>query len=247
MGPAVVACLMIALTHAPLGIEVVRRGIIFIDIAVAQIAGLGVILAKIMFHDPSLYIVQGVALFLAILAGIFFYKMENLARENLEAVIGVSFVLAASTVLLVLSGSTQAGEDLTHLLGGQVLFVTWEQVLSHSFVYLCVLLLWFFYPACRSGLSFYIIFAFALTSSVQLVGVYLVFSSLILPALAALNSQRPHIIAWSCGISAVLLGMAVSILIDYPSGPIMVVSFVLVALSFVTGKTLLTRTTTREG
>ena len=103
-----VACLMIALTHAPLGIEVVRRGIIFIDIAVAQIAGLGVILAKIMFHDPSLYIVQGVALFLAILAGIFFYKMENLARENLEAVIGVSFVLAASTVLLVLSGSTQA-------------------------------------------------------------------------------------------------------------------------------------------
>ena len=247
MGPAAVACLMIALTHAPLGIEVVRRGIIFIDIAVAQIAGLGVILAKIMFHDPSLYIVQGVALSLAILAGIFFYKMETIVRDNLEAVIGVSFVLAASVLLLVLSGSTQAGEDLTHLLGGQVLFVTWEMVLSHGAIYLCILVLWFFYPVCRTGLSFYMIFAFALTSSVQLIGVYLVFSSLILPALAALNTQRPHIVAWSCGISSVLLGMAVSILIDYPSGPIMVVSFVLVALSFVTGKTLLTRTTTREG
>ena len=245
MGPAVVVCLMIALTHAPLGIEVLRRGIIFIDIAVAQIAGLGVILAKIVFHDPSLYIVQGVALSLAILAGSFFYKMETIVQESLEAVIGVSFVLAASIVLLVLSGSTQAGEDLTHLLGGQVLFVTWDMVLSHSVIYLCILVLWFFYPVCRSGFSFYLIFAFALTSSVQLVGVYLVFSSLILPALAALNTQRPHIVAWSCGVSSVLLGMVVSILIDYPSGPIMVVSFVLVALSFITGRTLLTRTTTR--
>lgn len=239
MGPALAACLMIALTHAPLGIEVVRRGIIFIDLAIAQIAALGIVIANIIFHDPSVYAVQGLALLLAILAGTFFYKMETVVRDNLEAVIGVSFVLAASLVLLVLSGSTQAGEDLTHLLGGQVLFVTWEQVLSHSFVYLCVLFLWFFYPACRSGLSFYVVFAFALTSSVQLVGVYLVFSSLILPALAALNTQRPYIVAWSCGISSVLLGMAVSILIDYPSGPIMVVSFVLVALSFVAGRILL--------
>ena len=93
---------MIALTHAPLGIEVVRRGIIFIDLAIAQIAALGIVIANIIFHDPSVYAVQGLALLLAILAGTFFYKMETVDRDNLEALIGVSFVLAASLVLLVL-------------------------------------------------------------------------------------------------------------------------------------------------
>ncbi|MDG2302623.1 MAG: metal ABC transporter permease, partial [Gammaproteobacteria bacterium] len=104
---------MIALTHAPLGIEVVRRGIIFIDLAIAQIAGLGVIVAEIIFDDPSALIVQAIALSLAVIAGVFFHKMETVARDNLEAIIGVSFVLAASTVLLVLAGSTHGGEDLT--------------------------------------------------------------------------------------------------------------------------------------
>ena len=243
MGPALVAGLMIALTHAPLGIEVVRRGIIFIDLAIAQIAGLGVIVAEIIFEDPSALIVQAIALSLAVIAGVFFHKMETVARDNLEAIIGVSFVLAASTVLLVLAGSTHGGEDLTHLLGGQVLFVTWEHVLAHGFIYLSILAIWFSYPKIRTGIGFYLIFALALTSSVQLVGVYLVFSSLILPALAALGTRRPHVVAWSCGMTSVLLGMAFSIFIDYPSGPVMVVSFVLVTIAFVTSRRFFIRKT----
>ena len=92
-------------------------------------------------------------------------------------------------------------------------------------------------------MDFYLIFALALTSSVQLVGVYLVFSSLILPALAALGTRRPHVVAWICGITSVLLGMAFSIVIDYPSGPVMVVSFVLVTIAFVTGRRFFIRKT----
>ena len=131
MGPALFACLMIALTHAPLGIEVVKRGIIFIDLAIAQIAGLGIIISSILFDEPSALVVQSVALLLAVIAGSFFHKMESVAKDNLEAIIGVSFVLAASVILLVLAGSTHGGEDLTHLLGGQVLFVTWDHVVGH--------------------------------------------------------------------------------------------------------------------
>ena len=239
VGPALVAGLMIALTHAPLGIEVVRRGIIFIDLAIAQIAGLGMIVAAIIFEEPSAVLVQFVALTLAVLAGLFFHKMESVARDNLEAIIGVSFVLAASMVLLVLANSTHGGEDLTHLLGGQVLFVTWQHVLSHSLIYVFILTLWFSFPKVRTGIAFYLIFALALTSSVQLVGVYLVFSSLILPALAAYNTARPHLVAWACGVLSVLTGMLVSIAIDYPSGPVMVVSFVLMTVLFVSGRKLL--------
>lgn len=243
MGPALVAGLMIALTHAPLGIEVVRRGIIFIDLAIAQIAGLGVIVSEIIFDAPSAFVVQAVALSLAVVAGVFFHKMETIARDNLEAIIGVSFVLAASTVLLVLAGSTHGGEDLTHLLGGQVLFITWDHVLAHGFIYFAILVVWFFWPKVRTGIGFYLIFALALTSSVQLVGVYLVFSSLILPALAALKAKSPHLVAWSCGTLSVLIGMIFSILIDYPSGPVMVVSFVLVTIAFVSGKRFFIRKT----
>ena len=78
VGPALAAGLMIALTHAPLGIEVVRRGIIFIDLAIAQIAGLGMIVAEIIFDEPSVFSVQAIALSLAVLAGIFFHKMVSL-------------------------------------------------------------------------------------------------------------------------------------------------------------------------
>ena len=77
VGPALAVGLMIALTHAPLGIEVLKRGIIFIDLAVAQIAGLGLIAAAIFLDEPSFLMTQGIALTCAILAGLFFCKIER--------------------------------------------------------------------------------------------------------------------------------------------------------------------------
>ena len=94
VGPALVAGLMIALTHAPLGIEVLKRGIIFIDLAVAQIAGLGLVAAGTLLHEPGAWVMQAIALACAVLAGLFFRKLEKAIPQQLEAVIGVSFVLA---------------------------------------------------------------------------------------------------------------------------------------------------------
>jgi zinc/manganese transport system permease protein len=231
VGPALVAGLMIALTHAPLGLEVLKRGIIFIDLAVAQIAGLGLVMSGVFLHEPSAWQIQAVALIFAILAGLFFRLIETIMPKQLEAIIGCSFVLSASLALLLLADHPHGGEEIQHLLSGQILFVTWQDVLKHAPVYATILALWFIKPSVRKGIGFYLIFAMAITSSVQLVGVYVVFASLILPALAAINSKHKHIAAWMCGISSVLLGILCATIFDTLAGPVIVISYVLVALS----------------
>ncbi len=225
VGPALVAGLMIALTHAPLGIEVLRRGIIFIDLAVAQIAGLGLVVGNMFIHDPSPWLVQFIALVCAIAAGLFFRKVEKAMPERQEAIIGCAFVLAASLALLLLADHPHGGEEVKHLLSGQMLFVTWTDVLKHAPIYSLILLVWFSRPTVRSNIGFYLLFALAITSSVQLVGVYVVFASLILPALAAVGVKQPHVTAWLCGVAAVLSGIAFAVAFDMPAGPIIILSY----------------------
>lgn len=226
VGPALAAGLMIALTHAPLGIEVLRRGIIFIDLAIAQIAGLGIVAASLYLHEPGWWVIQGAALGCAFLAALFFQKMERIMPEQHEAVIGSSFVLAASLALLLLSDHPHGGEEIQHLLSGQILFVTWRDVLAHAPVYMAILAALFVWrDRIRDGILFYIIFAVAITSSVQLVGVYVVFASLIMPALAVINLTRKYLSAWLCGLLSVFAGIFVSAWTDLPAGPVVVVSF----------------------
>ena len=225
VGPAIVAGLMIAFTHAPLGIEVLRRGIIFIDLAVAQIAGLGLVVGNMLIHDPSPWLIQFIALGCAVSAGLFFRKVETAMPERQEAIIGCSFILAASLALLLLADHPHGGEEVKHLLSGQMLFVTWTDVAKHAPVYALILLAWFSKPEVRSNMGFYLLFALAITSSVQLVGVYVVFASLILPALAAVRVKQPYLTAWFCGVAAVLSGIALAVALDMPAGPVIILSY----------------------
>lgn len=238
VAPALAAGLMIALTHAPLGIEVLKRGIIFIDLAVAQIAGLGLVVANTFFHAPSSWLIQAIALASAVLSGLFFHKIEKIMPAQQEAIIGVSFILAASLAILLLADHPHGGEEIRHLLSGQMLFVTWEDILTHLPIYAGILVMWFLRPTIRSGIGFYLLFALLITSSVQLVGVYVVFASLILPALAAVKSNHPHKVAWLCGIVSVGGGIIIVMLSDIPAGPVIVVSYVLVSGVFAFGKKL---------
>jgi zinc/manganese transport system permease protein len=230
VGPAVAAGLMIALTHAPLGIEVLRRGIIFIDLAVAQIAGLGLVVGNMIIHDPSPWLIQFIALGCAVAAGLFFRKVETAMPERQEAIIGCTFVLAASLALLLLADHPHGGDEVKHLLSGQMLFVTWTDVAKHAPIYALILLVWFSKPQVRRNMGFYLLFALAITSSVQLVGVYVVFASLILPALAAVHVKRPYLTAWLCGVAAVLSGIAFAVAFDMPAGPIIILSYTATAL-----------------
>ena len=175
---------------------------------------------------------QIVALMFAVIAAFFFKMIENRIKSQQEAIIGVSFVLAASLAILLLADHPTGGEEIRHLLSGQMLFITWPDVFLHLPIYILILVLWFL-PINLNGIGFYILFSLAITSSVQLVGVYVVFASLILPALTALKKTRPYKIAWISGLISVLLGILCSVIFDLPAGPILVVSYVIVTILIV--------------
>ncbi len=231
MGPALAVGLMIAVLHAPLGMEVLRRGIVFIDLAIAQIAGLYVVLANLLLHEPPWAVVQLAALFSAVCAALYFRWVEKAMPREQEAVIGATFIVAASAMLLVLADQPHGGEEIQHVLVGQVLFADWRTVLSFAPVYLVGTLLWFLVPLVRHGLAFFLLFGIIVTASVQLVGVYVVFASLILPALAV-NEMQPARPVWAIALAmtGIILGLGMSMIADLPTGPTLVFSLAIVAL-----------------
>ena len=233
IGPALLICSMIVLTHVPLGIEVLKRGIIFIDLAIAQVAGLGLIATNFFFYEPHPLLPQLIALTCAILAGLFFHKIEIKIPKQQEAIIGVTFILAASIAILLLANHPSGGEEIRHLLSGQILFVTWQDVAKHTPIYILILAIWFFKKEYRNNIGFYLLFALAVTSSVQLVGIYVVFASLILPALAVINTRNPYKLGWLCGFMSVIAGIFLAIFFDAPAGPLIVISYVLTTIIFV--------------
>lgn len=234
LGPALVIGLFVALTHAPLGLEVLKRGIIFIDLAVAQIAALGFVLAQTQFHEASIWLTQGLALSFALAAGMIFRLVEARLPDYQEAIIGCSYVVAASLAVLLLSQQARGAEDIQNLLSGQMLLKWWDDVLLHAPIYLVITGLWLRFPRLHQGVAFYAIFAVAITSSVQLVGVYVVFASLILPALAAVNAKRPLLVAWLSGLGAVVLGIFIADICQFSAGPTIVVCNALLAIILTT-------------
>lgn len=232
LAPAFAAGLIVLLSHVPLGREVLSRGIIFIDLAIAQLAGLGIILASALGFDTHGWELQGIALLSALAGAALFGAMERRAGKHQEALIGITFVLAASAAILLLANNPHGGEHLKDLLVGQILWVEWSQLhlplLVGSAVFLCSWLA----PDRLRGKSFYFVFAIAITLSVQLVGVYLVFASLILPALSFIQLKtRPALLGGLLlGSAAYAMGLALSAWSDLPSGAVIVCVLALVAL-----------------
>jgi zinc/manganese transport system permease protein len=224
LGPGFLAGLVVLATHVPLGREVLRRGIIFIDLAVAQTAALGAIAATVAGWDPHGFGAQAAAVSAALLAGMFLTWTESRFGDAQEAIIGVLFVLAATGGILVLASHPQGGEELRDLLTGQILWVDVSRLWPAGLVSIIVLSLWFSVRSRLGRGGFYVLFAFMVTSSVQLVGVYLVFASLILPALAArgLGPVRGLWTGYVVGTVGYGLGLLVSSVWDLPTGPIIV-------------------------
>ena len=222
--PAMAAGVVVLSTHVPLGREVLRRGIIFIDLAIAQIAGLGVIAATQVVEDSSAWIIQLSAVMSALMGAALFNWIEKYWPEIQEALIGVFFVLAATASLLLLANDPHAGENLKELLVGQIRWVSWSQLILPAVLSVIILSIWWISPSSRTSWLFYILFALAITASVQLVGVYLVFASLIIPALATYHqsSKKTMIFAYSVGVTGYALGLVGSSLFDLPSGSMIV-------------------------
>ena len=239
--PAFCAGLLILLSHIPLGREVLKRGIIFIDLAVAQIAGLGVITAALLGWTTHGWEVQLLAVGSALAGAALLNTMEKYWPTTQEALIGICFVLAATGSILLLSGNPHGGESLKDLLVGQILWITWQQVALLALVTLAIGGIWLFFRQRKNASLFYILFAIAITSSVQLVGVYLVFASLIIPALAAIrHTGKPGLaVAYATGSGGYALGLLLSLWFDLPAGAIIVWAIAACALFVGIGSYLL--------
>jgi zinc/manganese transport system permease protein len=224
IGPAIVAGLLVLSTHVPLGQVVLKRGIIFIDLAIAQVAALGVIAAGAMGWEENIYAVQIAAVGAALLAAAGLNWTEKYWPDIQEALIGNLFVLAATGSILLLAENPHGGEYLKDILVGQILWTTWHMLIPIAILYAVLLAVWFTSSEKIGRAGFYVTFAFAITAAVQIVGVYLVFASLILPALATrrLHGKARLMAGYSIGGLSFIAGITLSALLDLPTGAVVV-------------------------
>ena len=263
------ASLILTGIHAYLGVHVVERGVIFVDLSLAQIAALGSTIALLLPftdgdpHGPWTYWIS--LLFTFIGAAIFSTIRSKKARIPQEAIIGISYAVASAAAILAMSKATSESEHLKDMLVGNILAVSWPEVGKTALLYAAVGLFHYIFrkqflaisidhdAAEASGLNvklwdflFYASFGFVVTSSVAIAGVLLVFCYLIVPSVAAmLYSQKIGVrlaIGWSMGTIVSALGIYLSVRLDLPTGACMVCTFGLVLILMAMAKPLIVRT-----
>ena len=234
LGPAFAAGILVLMTHVPLGREVIQRGIIFIDLAIAQFAGLGIIFAVTLGVEPHGLIIQLIAFVSALIGALALGFAEKWLGQYQEALIGIAFSLAATGSILLLANNPQGSEHLKDLLVGQILWVEWHQLISPLLAALLIVSLWLWKRNVFRGKIFYVLFAIAITLSVQQVGIYLVFASLIIPALVTVKfADKPALLfAFAVGVAGYLTGLIASAVLDLPSGAMIVWCLALCAFLF---------------
>lgn len=243
------ACLVLTGIHCYLGLHVVTRGVIFVDLALAQIAAFGAILTLLFGYELSssqAYIVS--LLFTFVGAGIF--ALSRLREKVIpqEAIIGIVYAVFSAAAILVLDRAPHGHEALQNMLVGSILYVNWLSVIKMFLIYLAVGVFHYIFrqkfllisqnvsEARRKGISivfwdflFYITFGFVVTSSVKIAGVLLVFSYLIVPAVCAMllakSITQRLILGWIIGFLVSVFGLFFSVKLDLPTGASVVTCF----------------------
>jgi zinc/manganese transport system permease protein len=230
--PALIAGLLVVLSHVPLGQQVLARGIVFIDLAIAQVAGLGVIAAHVFGLRAGGWTTQVAAAAAALGGALLLTWTERKRSEAQEALIGVLFVLASTAQILILANDPHGGEDLKDLLAGQILWVTPQQLVHAAILTAIFLVAWFRYRTHVGRVGFYVLFALVVTVSVQLVGVYLVFTSLIVPAVATYRYpvHRQLALGYALAVASYVVGLVLSAVFDLPSSPVIVWAMAVIGL-----------------
>ncbi len=187
-----------------------------------------------MDWDPQGFEVQLAAVSAALLVATVLHWTEKRWPRIQEPLIGIVFILAATGGILLLAGNPHGSEHLKELLVGQILWQTWSSLLPIAILSAVVLAIWFALHSRSGALTFYLAFAVVVTASVQIVGIYLVFASLIIPALATTGLKKGNRIFFGYLIGAVsyFIGIAVSVVADLPTGAVIVWSMAGVALLF---------------
>ena len=233
--PAMLAGLLVLATHVPLGQMVLARGIVFIDIAIAQVAALGVVAGHALLGGETQGLAaQACAAAAALLAAGFLAWTERRAGTSQEAIIGVVYVVAASAQIVLLGFDAHGAEHLKDLLVGQILWVAPRDLLPIAALYALVLFALRWGDLTRRRLFFYAVFAVTITASVQLVGVLLVFASLIVPALAArrlTTKTGRFIVGYVTGALGYIFGLSISFITDAPTGATIVCTLAATAVA----------------
>jgi zinc/manganese transport system permease protein len=243
-------CVVLILIHAYFGIHVLERGIIFVDLSLAQFISLGTALALFLGHGTQGRYVYS-AIF-AVLGALILSLSRRISRVvNIEAFIGVLYIFSLGASILVLDRSPHGLEELKEILNGNILWLNGQDVFLASCLYAVVGLFHFafrkrFFALTYEGrynfaweFLFFLSFACVLVSSVHLAGILQVFSFLVIPALTGrLFSRKPArilVAGWLIGITVSIFGIAFSYAFDFPTGPVMVsaVSLVFFALMMV--------------
>ncbi len=264
------ASLIIAGIHAYLGVHVVERGVIFVDLSLAQIAAFGAAMALFLPftggdpHGAGVYWI-GVA-FTLLGAAIFSTVRGQRARIPQEAIIGISYAVASAATILAMSKATAESEHLKDMLVGNILAVSWSEVLNTAAIYLVIGVFHYVFRKRFLGISmnharaesevprirlwdflFYASFGFVVTRSVSIAGVLLVFCYLIVPSVAAmLYADRigPRLaIGWTMGTVVSALGVYLSLILDLPTGATIVCTFGLVLILMAIVRVMIPRKT----
>ena len=252
LAPAVAASLIIAGIHAYLGLHVVERGVIFVDLSLAQIASLGAAIAVWQGYESTDPAIGWMSLGFTLIGAVIFALVKgHAARVPQEAIIGITYAVASAAVILTLSKATGEAEHLRDMLVGNILSVQWPEVWTTAAIYLAIGVFHYIFrqrfleistdpsAARAKGVSvrfwdflFYMSFGFVVTRSVAIAGVLLVFCYLIVPSVGGmLFSGRigPRLaIAWVMGTVVSVLGMYLSVVFDLPTGATIVCTFGLV-------------------
>lgn len=237
--PAFLAGMLVLATHVPLGMKILARGVIFADLAVAQIAGMGVVIAGLAGYAEHPLLVQLIAASSALLGALLLTFIDRFSAKVREAGIGLLFILAASGSILLMSHDTHSGEHLKDLMVGQILWVSHAQLITAFFLSAAILLFWREFGHRLGTFGFYAMFALAVTASVQMVGVYLVFASLIVPALATHTLRRSQLLlAYITGAAGYAAGLLLSVWFDLPAGAAIVWTMTLIGASLILIKRL---------
>ena len=230
--PALIAGLLVSVSHVPLGQQVLRRGIVFIDLAIAQVAALGVIVSHSAGLELTGWMTQVAAVGAALLGALLMTWTERKRPEVQEALIGILFVLASTAQILLLANNPHGGEELKDLLAGQILWVSTEQLVRAAVLTALFVFAWTRWRQHMGHVGFYVVFAIMVTMSVQLVGVYLVFTTLIVPAVATYRHApgRQLALGYLLAFASYLAGLAASVLTDLPSSAVIVWAMAVLAV-----------------
>ena len=247
--PPFIMCLLLVGIHCYLGLHVLKRGVIFIDLSLAQVAGLGSIVALLFgveHHSVGSYFISLGHTFLAAALFAWARRVEN--KISQEILVGIVYALASALTILAANYLSHGGEHIKEILVGRILWVSWEEVMETGLIYSLVAGVHYYFrkqiiaTSFSRGIAnrpfwdfiFFALFGVVIASSVKFAGILLVFSFLIVPALLGTFLTKEIrwqlVTGWVIGFFISVVGMVLSYQLDLPAGVILVVSFTIIPI-----------------